>query len=255
MAGYDSFAADYHWLLDDEELSGRPFVAAYEHYVTRLRPGSKVLDAACGIGVEALALARRSLQVRGTDASPSMVAEARRRASTEGLVVDFSTSTWAELPERCDDRFELVVCNGNALVHANDPGSGGLEKALRGLSAVTTPTGRVIIGTRDFELLRSGQPDVEVAGQSVVRDGTECVRFYSWTIPTSWTELHQASVHLALITDGTVEHRRHDVSFRPYTWDQLRAAIAVSGLDIEWSTRTSRAPRYTLALTVGSAER
>lgn len=248
MGAYDRFADDYHWLLDDEQLTGRPFIAAYERYLAELAPGTPVLDAACGIGVEALALARRSLRVHGTDATEAMITQARRRAAAEGLDVTFAVCEWAQLASHCTERFALVLCTGNSLVHAHRPGGTGVETALRNMAAVVADTGRVIVGTRNFEHLRRRRPDVEVADRPVVRDGTRCLRFYTWRIPTSWSDPHTASVHLALVGDDRVEHRRHDVEFTPYTWTELQQAIGAAGLGIEWSTRTTTGDRYVLAL-------
>ncbi|MGI9624400.1 MAG: class I SAM-dependent methyltransferase [Acidimicrobiales bacterium] len=248
MSAYDRFAEDYHWLLDDDQMSGRPFVASYEHCLAELPPGAQVLDAACGIGVEALELARRSLRVYGTDASAAMVTQARQRATAQGLDVEFAVSDWSQLPSKFSQRFALVVCNGNSLVHAHAPGASGVESALSGMAGVADDAGKVVIGTRDFEHLRSRRPDVEVAGRSVTRNGTHCVRFYTWRIPSSWSDPHTASVHLALINEDRIEHRRHDVEFTPYTSTEFQQAITAAGLTVESSTRTHDSPRYTLVL-------
>jgi SAM-dependent methyltransferase len=245
---YARFAADYHWLLDDEQLTGRPFVAPYEHLLADLRPGSRVLDAACGIGVEALELARRQLDVSATDASHSMVAEARALALAERRQLDLAVCDWSHLAERFAEPFALVVCNGNSLVHANHPGEPALTGALRDLAAVLRADGRLVIGTRNFEHLRRTGPDVEVSEIALSRDGVHCVRFYSWQLPARWSERHRATVHLALVRGVTVDHRRYDVDFVPYTAIELEAAIAGAGLVIESSTRDDNQPRHTLVL-------
>jgi ubiquinone/menaquinone biosynthesis C-methylase UbiE len=58
---YRGFAVDYDWLYDDGALTDgsvitRPAVA---DLLRRAGPGCAVLDAACGTGVDAAALARR----------------------------------------------------------------------------------------------------------------------------------------------------------------------------------------------------
>lgn len=50
-----------------------------EGIVETLPPGARVLDSACCIGADAMALARRGFSVTASDGSASMVAEARRR--------------------------------------------------------------------------------------------------------------------------------------------------------------------------------
>jgi ubiquinone/menaquinone biosynthesis C-methylase UbiE len=59
---YRDLAADYDWLYDDDALAGgfaitRPAVA---DLLRRAGRGSAVLDAACGTGVDAAALATRA---------------------------------------------------------------------------------------------------------------------------------------------------------------------------------------------------
>jgi SAM-dependent methyltransferase len=54
-----------------------------------LPPGAKVLDLCCGVGRHSLELARRAFQVTGLDRTAAYVQEARRRASKEGLEIEF----------------------------------------------------------------------------------------------------------------------------------------------------------------------
>jgi len=54
-----------------------------------LPPGAKVLDLCCGVGRHSLELARRGFQVTAVDRTASYLAEARGRASKEGLEIEF----------------------------------------------------------------------------------------------------------------------------------------------------------------------
>src|SRR5512138_2237825 len=56
-----------------------------------------VLDAACGSGWHALALAEWGYTVAGVDASPVMVEMARRKAADAGLDVPFAVADLASL--------------------------------------------------------------------------------------------------------------------------------------------------------------
>jgi len=76
----------------------------------------------CGEGELARRLAGRGLTVRGTDASPEVIAEARRRAQGAGEDVEFRAAAVEDLdPAR--DAAELVVCC-EVLEHLPDPESG-----------------------------------------------------------------------------------------------------------------------------------
>jgi 2-polyprenyl-3-methyl-5-hydroxy-6-metoxy-1,4-benzoquinol methylase len=81
-----------------------------------------VHEVGCGEGELARRLAARGLSVRGTDASPEVIAEARRRAVDAGVRVELRAAAVEELdPER--DAAELVVCC-EVLEHLPDPEAG-----------------------------------------------------------------------------------------------------------------------------------
>ncbi len=71
--------------------------------------GRAVLDVGTGTGRAAIALARRGASVTGVDASPEMLAVARRRAAEAGVAVTFAAGDAhrIELPDRS---FDAVVC-------------------------------------------------------------------------------------------------------------------------------------------------
>ena len=74
--------------------------------------GTRVLDAGCGTGRVAIALARRGFSVTGVDADPPMLAAARAKApELTWLEVDL-----AELSEHVDARFDLAALAGNVVI-------------------------------------------------------------------------------------------------------------------------------------------
>jgi 2-polyprenyl-3-methyl-5-hydroxy-6-metoxy-1,4-benzoquinol methylase len=148
---YDAFSSDYHWLYSDRVLSGEPFIEQYADILASLAPGARILDCACGIGVHTLALARHAFSVRGADASPGMVAEAARRAEAEGLGVEFTTCPWVELTSKFDEKFDLVLCYGNAIGHCKDADE--MLASLQGMHGVLRQDGTLVIDSRNWEKL------------------------------------------------------------------------------------------------------
>lgn len=54
-----------------------------------LKPGARVLDLCCGVGRHSLELGRRGFQVTGVDRTASYLEEAQRRATEQGLEIEF----------------------------------------------------------------------------------------------------------------------------------------------------------------------
>lgn len=87
------------------------------------RTGAReVHEVGCGEGELARRLAARGLRVRGTDAAPEVIKEARSRAEAAGVPVEFRAASVEEL-EPARDSAELIVCC-EVLEHLPDADAG-----------------------------------------------------------------------------------------------------------------------------------
>jgi len=107
MALYDEFA----------EIYARGSYPAFAACIADLLPAvlerlsadpTTLLDVACGEGTFSVAMAARGLQVTGIDLSPRMIDLARRRASAEGVDIQFLCHDMCDLP--FSGEFDLVTC-------------------------------------------------------------------------------------------------------------------------------------------------
>jgi ubiquinone/menaquinone biosynthesis C-methylase UbiE len=73
-----------------------------------LRPGTRVLDVACGTGNLAIPAAREGALVTGVDIATNLLQQARERAALENLAVKFDEGDAEHLPYP-DARFDVVV--------------------------------------------------------------------------------------------------------------------------------------------------
>jgi len=231
MAGaYETLAADYDWMFDDDALTnGRAIThPATARLLQRISPASAVLDAACGTGVDAAALARRGFTVWAADGSEAMVAGAAARFARERLAIPLLHSRWADLPAATGERFDVVLCLGNSLVHAT--GRDAMVEALIGLRRMARPGGHVVVDSRNWEKLHAERRIVQVADRVVTRRGRRCVVFYAWEIPEHLRDEHIA--HLVFVFDngGQADPHEYRITFRPFTIGELRERLELAGL-------------------------
>jgi 2-polyprenyl-3-methyl-5-hydroxy-6-metoxy-1,4-benzoquinol methylase len=108
----------------------------------RVRPGTRVLDAGCGVGRWSRRLAHAGAEVTGVDLAPTMVNEARRRAARDGIAARcrFLTADLVELD--LGARFERIL-GVTVLQHIVD--ADRFERAVGRLAAHLSPEGRLML--------------------------------------------------------------------------------------------------------------
>jgi len=98
------------WSAGDFGQIAKSYVEGAEDFVKRLnlKPGTKVLDVACGTGNLALPAARAGALVTGVDLAPNLVEQARENAKREGLRIQFDEGDAEALPYE-EGSFDAVV--------------------------------------------------------------------------------------------------------------------------------------------------
>jgi len=98
------------WMAGDFGVIGRSHERAAEEFIARrsLAPGTHVLDVACGTGNLAIVAARGGARVTGVDIATNLLQQARTRAETEQLAIQFDEGDAERLPY-ADEAFDVVV--------------------------------------------------------------------------------------------------------------------------------------------------
>jgi glycine/sarcosine N-methyltransferase len=227
---YQGLAVDYDLIFDDQKLDGGGAINAPgpARLFGRIDPASTVLDAACGTGIDAAALARRGFSVRAADGSQAMADAAAARFAREGLAIPVQCCRWADLPAAIDERFDVVLCTGNALVHA--AGRDAMVEALTALWQMARTAGHVVIDSRNWEKLHAERRIVQVMDRVRTRGGRRCLTLYAWEIPARLEQEHIAHIVFLYEEGDRVEPREYQVSFRPFTIGELRERLEIAGL-------------------------
>jgi len=98
------------WTAGDFSQIAKGYTKGAEQFVERLhlKPGTTLLDVACGSGNLAIPAARAGATVTGMDIAPAMVEQARENAQREGLQAQFDEGD-AEALQYMDESFDVVA--------------------------------------------------------------------------------------------------------------------------------------------------
>jgi glycine/sarcosine N-methyltransferase len=251
---YTDLAQDYEWLFPDDAIGSSAPVGAtspgsrdlLDGILRTLPPGARVLDSACGIGADAMALARDGFTVTASDASASMVEQARRRARQSGVEMEVTQSLWQDLPQRVAGPFDLILCLGNAIVHTATRPS--MIASLAGMKQVLGPDGTVVIDSRNWERLHQTRPRIVPGRRLIERRGIRCTSLYIWTIPDDFSAPFRAEIVLLFADPSSaLTHRRYVIDFTPFRHADLEDAMHAAGLTVVGDTYQPDNPFYAVA--------
>ena len=222
---YEDFSADYDRFMDwPARLAAElPFI---EEQLEALG-AQRVLDAACGTGQHAIALAQRGYQVAGADLSPGMVAQARANAAAARVDVRFHVAGFGQLANRIGGDFDALLCLGNSLPHVLT--SDALARALVDFAASLRPGGLLLVQNRNFDAVLA-QRQRWMGPQSRREGETEWLflRFYDFE-PDGTLTFNLVTLRRS----GGDEWRQTITStqLRPLPQVELTAAVAAAGFE------------------------
>jgi glycine/sarcosine N-methyltransferase len=230
---YDGLAPDYHLLYGDawDDAVARQG-AALVRIIRAAHPGASadVLDCACGIGTQAIGLARCGYRVQGTDISATALERARAEAARLGAAVSFARADLRDL-STVAGTFDVVLCCDNALPHLL--AERDVRQALCSMHAKLRPGGLLVVTVRDYERHRV---DRLALGPTVLIPGPPrrlLLRLHEWEAPSS--PLY--TIRLVILTetaDGWTV-REHAARQRAIVRAELaRAAVAAGFEAIAW---------------------
>lgn len=225
---YAPLAGDYHWLLDENDLRLGTRTPGVRVALSSLEPGARVLDAACGVGVDAAVLVRRGLRVTIADASASMLCQAADRLAAEGIQVDAVHSRWDELPTRVPaGAFDAILCSGNSIGHVRDEAE--MITVFESFASVLAPGGMVVLDTHDWEYVCSAGNRVLVEPRVLARNGRRCLRTYVWHVPTPRPQTVELELCFVFLDGESASSRTHMIEMHPFTRRQLRDRLQRAG--------------------------
>ena len=150
---YDQFSSDY-----DRFMNWPARLAAELPFIEEKLQATgahRVLDAACGTGMHALALAQEGYFVLGADLSEGMIEQAQANAAAAGVTVRFEVAGFRELYAQVGTGFDALLCLGNSLPHVLTPAD--LAATLSDFAACLRPGGLLLIQNRNLDAVMTGR--------------------------------------------------------------------------------------------------
>ena len=176
---YDRLAPLYHLIYPDWNASVRWQGEQLSALLEAEWPGhgKRVLDVACGIGTQAIALAMRGYSVTASDLSVKAVERARQEAEESGVAIDLSVCDMRRAHAHHGSGFDAVICCDNSLPHLlSDP---DMLIALGQMRDCLAVGGGCIVTVRDYEREARGRNLVKPHGARVENDRRSLV-FQVW---------------------------------------------------------------------------
>jgi glycine/sarcosine N-methyltransferase len=222
---YDTLANDYDRFVNWENRLAVeiPFIERFiTQKISETGKPLKVLDAACGTGMHALALSKLGFDVVGADFSSEMVAKARSNVLKTGLKTRFEPIGFGALASSLGEgQFDTVLCLGNSLPHLLS--STELQETLDDFAACLCPGGSLLIQNRNFNAVmakkdRWMEPQVYQDGQ----DEWIFERFYDFE-PNGLIQFN--IVTLKRTTGSNWESSVTSTHLKPQLKDELEKAL------------------------------
>lgn len=161
---YDRLAPYYHLLYGDWEAAietqGRALASLLAEF--GVVAGHRVLDAAAGIGTQAIGLAQCGYAVTASDISLGAIARLQQEFQKRDLAVSAHVDDLRSLA-RCESQsMAAILACDNSLPHLLSDAD--LLKALRACYRCIRPGGVAIFSVRDYATIERRNPDVRPYG-------------------------------------------------------------------------------------------
>ncbi len=230
---YDALSVDYDRFVNWNARLGveMPFLLDALHSLPSFLPAPKrVLDAACGTGQHAIALAQQGFLAAGSDLSVGMVEQARHHAQQAGLDLPFVAAGFGELQAAFASSplfpFDALLCLGNSLPHLTDLPS--LQAALADFAACLRPGGLLVLQNRNFDALaHSHERWMEPQARREDDQDWVFIRFYDY-LPDGLIDFHILTLYRAAPSTSW-QQRLTTTRLRSLLHDELLALLAEAG--------------------------
>ncbi len=221
-AQYDKFYQDWDQATRQEAAFLKSIFDAHGFDLT-----SRILDCACGIGTQAIGLAKLDYSVTASDISKGELKEAEKRASARGVSVDFRQADFRKLSAAFPEPFDLIICMDNALPHMLTPED--LEQAVQSITAQLRKGGLFVASIRDYDLMLEEKPNFSAPYVHKTEKGQR-VLFQTW----DWQGDNYRFIQYIIDDEATTTVSRFECEYRATRRSELTSLLESCGCAVQW---------------------
>lgn len=231
---YDEIAEDYHlifadWnqsILQQAQILDQVIQSKLTHSTTQTL---SLLDCSCGIGTQAIGLAKYGYNVSATDVSPDSVKRAEKEAASRGVNINFGVADFRSLDTDLTGAFDIVLSADNAIPHLLTDGD--LHKAFQNIYTKLNRNGLFIATIRDYDALVKERPSTT---QPRVLDKGKRVVFQVW----DWAEdgkTYTTNQFIVQEMNGEWKTKHNSTPYRALLREEMNNVLRATGfMDVEW---------------------
>lgn len=190
--------------------------------------GAQILDCACGIGTQAIGLARLGYQVIGSDISEGELTEAKARAESNRVEIRFENADFRGLDEAFDEKFDIVIAMDNALPHMLTKDD--LALAMKSITNQLKEDGIFVASIRDYDELLESKPSYSPPYIHKTEDGQR-VSFQTW----EWQDENYKLIQYIIDDEEDLQVHKFECEYRATRREELTELLLENGCkDIQW---------------------
>lgn len=188
----------------------------------------KILDCACGIGTQAIGLAKSGYQVIASDISEAELSEGKERAKKNDVQIRFERADFCALSDTFTEQFDIIIAMDNALPHMLS--ADALETAVKSIVNQMAEGGLFVASIRDYDALLKDKPPYSPPYIHKTDKGQR-VSFQTW----EWEgEIYKLIQYI--IEDGdTLQVSKFECAYRATCRKELTNLLIASGCsEVAW---------------------
>ena len=190
--------------------------------------GAQILDCACGIGTQAIGLARLGYQITGSDISEGALAEAKARAQEKQVEIQFENADFRDLAAAFDEKFDIAIAMDNALPHMLTKAD--LKMAIKSITNQIKEDGIFVASIRDYDELLESKPPYSPPYIHKTENGQR-VAFQTW----EWQGENYKLIQYIIDDEDDLQVHRFECEYRVTRREELTELLVENGCkDVQW---------------------